>query len=147
LPARKLPSIAQMRRFRESSASPNAQPLGFIAWLKPSEVEAPASTSTDDRRFRLAPPMGQFSRSGRTANLSDDEGFPFLRKISAASEAGDWISLSTAMEMTTMTMPCETVCGLDARQAQSSTSTTLGRFERSDRDADKATKGRMSINS
>jgi hypothetical protein len=38
------------------------------------------------------------------------------------------------------TRPCETVCGLGARQAQSSTSTTLGHFERSDRDADKATK-------
>jgi hypothetical protein len=61
------------------SASSNTQPLGFAAWLKPSEVEAPAST--DDRRFRLAPPMGQFSRSGRTANLSDDEGFFFLRKF------------------------------------------------------------------
>jgi hypothetical protein len=36
------------------------------------------------------------------------------------------------------TRPCETVCGLGARQTQSSTSTTLGRFERSDRDADKA---------
>ena len=31
--------------------------------------------STDNRQFRLAPPMGQFSRSGRTANLSDDEAF------------------------------------------------------------------------
>jgi hypothetical protein len=38
------------------------------------------------------------------------------------------------------TRACETVCGLGARQAQSSTSTTLGHFERSDRDADKATK-------
>jgi hypothetical protein len=60
------------------SASSNAQPLGFAAWLKLSEVEAPASTSTDDRRFRLAPPIGQ---SGRTANLSDDESFPFLREF------------------------------------------------------------------
>jgi hypothetical protein len=38
------------------------------------------------------------------------------------------------------TRPCETVYGLGARQAQSSTSTTLGHFEGSDRDADKTTK-------
>jgi hypothetical protein len=36
--------------------------------------------------------------------------------------------------------PGETVCGLGARQAQSSISTTLGHSERSDCDADKATK-------
>src|ERR1700728_4321556 len=63
------------------SASSNAQPLGLTAWLKPSEMEAPASISTDDRQFRLTPPMGQFSRSGRTANLSDDEAFFPLRKF------------------------------------------------------------------
>ena len=54
--------------------SSNAQPLGFAAYL-----DAPAST--DDRQFRLAPPMDQFSLSGRTANLSDDEGLPFLKKF------------------------------------------------------------------
>jgi DNA-directed RNA polymerase subunit H (RpoH/RPB5) len=37
--------------------------------------------STDDRQFRLDPPMGQFPRSGRTANLSDDEAFFPLRKF------------------------------------------------------------------
>jgi hypothetical protein len=63
------------------SASSNSQPLGLTSCLKPSEVEAPASISTDDRQFRLAPPMGQFSRSGRTANLSDDEAFFPLRKF------------------------------------------------------------------
>jgi hypothetical protein len=68
------------------SASSNAQPLGFAAWLKRSEVEAPASTLTDDRRFRLTPPIGQ---SGRTVDLPDDEGFPLPQRISAASEAGD----------------------------------------------------------
>jgi hypothetical protein len=59
--------------------SSNAQPLSFAACLKPSEVDAPAST--DDRQFRLAPPMGQFSRSGRTANLFDDEAFFPLREF------------------------------------------------------------------
>jgi hypothetical protein len=63
------------------SASLNAQPLGLTACLKPSEVEAPALMSTDDCQFRLAPPMGQFSRSGRTANLSDNEAFFSLRKF------------------------------------------------------------------
>jgi hypothetical protein len=46
--------------------------------------------------------MGQFSRSGRTADLSDDEGFPFLKKF--LPHPKQVISLSTAMEMTTMTM-------------------------------------------
>ena len=68
------------------SASSNAQPLGFAAWLKPSEVEAPASTSTDDRRFRLAPPIGQ---SGRTANLSDDETFPLKKFLPHQKQAID----------------------------------------------------------
>jgi hypothetical protein len=36
----------------KASASSNTQPLGFTACLKPSEVEAPAST--DDRQFLLA---------------------------------------------------------------------------------------------
>jgi hypothetical protein len=39
------------------------------------------------------------------------------------------------------TTPCETVGGLGARQNQSSISTTLGHFERSARDADKAANG------
>jgi hypothetical protein len=63
----------------KSSASSNTQPLGFTACLKPSEVEAPAST--DDRQFQRTPPMGQFSRSGRTTNLFDDEAFFHLRKF------------------------------------------------------------------
>jgi hypothetical protein len=41
------------------SASSSAQPPGFSACLKPSEVETPASTN--DRQFLLTPPMGQFS--------------------------------------------------------------------------------------
>ena len=61
------------------SASSNTQPLGFTAYLKPSEVEAPAST--DDRQFQLTPPIGQFSRLGRTTNLFDDEAFFPLRKF------------------------------------------------------------------
>ena len=61
------------------SVSSNAQPLGFTAWLKPSEVETPAST--DDRQFQLTPPMSQFSLSGRTTNLFDDEAFFPLRKF------------------------------------------------------------------
>jgi hypothetical protein len=60
------------------SASSNAQPLGFVAWLKPSEVKAPAPTLTDDRWFRLAPSIG---RSDRTVNLSDDESFLFLKEF------------------------------------------------------------------
>ena len=47
-------------------ASPGAQPLGFATSFNLSTVG------------ELAPPMGQFLSSGRTANLSDDEGFPFL---------------------------------------------------------------------
>jgi hypothetical protein len=61
------------------SASPNAQPLGFAACLKPSEIEAPASM--DDRQFQLTHPMGQFSRSGPTTNLLDDVAFFPLRKF------------------------------------------------------------------
>jgi hypothetical protein len=61
------------------SASLNAQPLGFTACLKPSEVEAPASM--DDRQFLLAPSMGQFSWSGHTINLFDDKAFFPLRKF------------------------------------------------------------------
>jgi len=65
------------------SASSNTQPLSFTACLKPSRVEASTSTSTstDDCRFRLAPPIDQFSQPGRTANLSDNEGLPFLKKF------------------------------------------------------------------
>ena len=61
------------------SASPNAQPLGFAACLKPSEIEAPASM--DGRQFQLTHPMGQFSRSGPTTNLLDDVAFFPLRKF------------------------------------------------------------------
>jgi len=64
------------------SASSNAQPLGFAAYL-----DAPAST--DDRQFRLAPPMDQFSLSGRTANLSDDETFPLKKFLPHPKQAID----------------------------------------------------------
>ena len=53
--------------------------LALPLCLKPSEVEAPASTN--GRQFQLAPPMGQFSRSGRATNLFDDEAFFPLRKF------------------------------------------------------------------
>ena len=62
--------------------SSNAQPLGFAAYL-----DAPAST--DDRQFRLAPPMDQFSLSGRTANLSDDETFPLKKFLPHPKQAID----------------------------------------------------------
>jgi hypothetical protein len=52
-------------------ASPGAQPLGFATSFNLSTVGEPAS-------MQLAPPMGQFLSSGCTANLSDDEGFPFF---------------------------------------------------------------------
>ena len=61
------------------SVSSNAQPLGFTACLKPSEVKA--SALMDDRPFQLTPPMGQFSLSGRTTNLFDNEAFFPLRKF------------------------------------------------------------------
>jgi hypothetical protein len=51
------------------SVSSNAQPLGFTACLKPPEVET------------LTPPMSQFSLSGRTTNLFDNEAFFPLRKF------------------------------------------------------------------
>jgi hypothetical protein len=61
------------------SASPNAQPLSFAAYLKPSEIEALASI--DNRQFQLTHPIGQFSRSGPTTNLLDDVAFFPLRKF------------------------------------------------------------------
>jgi hypothetical protein len=61
------------------SVSLNAQPLGFTACLKPSEVET--SASTDDRQFQLTPPINQFSLSGRTTNLFDNEAFFSLKKF------------------------------------------------------------------
>jgi hypothetical protein len=60
-------------------ASPGAQPLGFSTSFNLSTAGEPASM--DDHRLRLAPPMGQFLSSGSTANLSDDEGFPFLNYL------------------------------------------------------------------
>ena len=37
--------------------------------------------SMDDHQFRPASPMGDFLLSARTANLLDNEGFPFLRQF------------------------------------------------------------------
>jgi hypothetical protein len=59
----------------KTPASPDAQPCGFTACFNLSTVGEPASMD----QFRLAPPMGRFLSSGRTANLSDEEGFPFLK--------------------------------------------------------------------
>jgi hypothetical protein len=50
------------------SASSNAQPLGFTACLKPSEVEAPASM--DDRQFQLTP-RGRVPEPGRLVPDAD----------------------------------------------------------------------------
>jgi hypothetical protein len=61
------------------SASSNIQPLGFAAYLKPSEVDA--LVSADDRQFRPALPMGQFLRSDCMANFFDNEAFFSLKKF------------------------------------------------------------------
>jgi hypothetical protein len=63
----------------KSSVSLNIQLLGFAAYLKPSEIETPASI--DDHQFQLTHLMGQFLRSGPTINLLDDVAFFFLKKF------------------------------------------------------------------
>ena len=46
-----------------------------------SSSEAEAAASMDDRQFQPTPPMGQFSRSGRTINLFDDEASSLLENL------------------------------------------------------------------
>src|ERR1700733_7828604 len=53
-----------------------------------SSSEAEAAASMDDRQFQPTPPMGQFSRSGCTINLFDDEAFFPLRKSPAHTDDG-----------------------------------------------------------
>jgi hypothetical protein len=57
---------------------PNTQPLAFAACFRAcfnlSTVDE--AMSIDDHQFHLAPPMGQFLLSDRTADLSDEMGFP-----------------------------------------------------------------------
>jgi hypothetical protein len=60
-------------------ASSNAIALGSAVRFNLSEAYEPALMA--DHQFQLAPPARQFPPSGRTANLSDDEGTTSLRQF------------------------------------------------------------------
>ena len=66
-------------QYLRPTVSSDARPLGFAAYFEQSEVDELAST--DDCQFRLPPPIGPFLQSGRTADLSNDACFPFLRRF------------------------------------------------------------------
>jgi hypothetical protein len=63
------------------SRSSSAPPLAFTTCLNPCTVDHPAPI--DGHRFQLAPMMGRFLSLDSNANISNDKGFPFLRKFLA----------------------------------------------------------------